>query len=89
MASRALSRSFLTVVSSKVSATAAGRTSLGSDADLVVLDPATTPMLSRRTARAQSLPELLFAPAVLGDDRAIEATYVAGQRFYHRAMPGR
>jgi guanine deaminase len=66
-----------------------GRTSSGSDADLVVLDPATTPMLSRRTARAQSLPELLFASAVLGDDRVIEAIYVAGQRIYHRAMPGR
>jgi guanine deaminase len=51
---------------------------LGSDADLVVFDPATTPMLSRRTARAQSLPELLFASAVLGDDRVIEAIYVAG-----------
>ncbi len=57
----------------------------GNEADLVVLDPAATPMLARRTSQARSLPELLFAFAVLGDDRAVEATYVAGQRLHHRA----
>jgi guanine deaminase len=55
-----------------------------SEADFIVLDPAATPLLARRTARAQSLEELLFAIAVLGDDRAILETYVAGQRAHQR-----
>lgn len=54
----------------------------------MVLDPTATPMLSRRTARAQSLPDLLFALAVLGDERAIGATYVAGKCLYHRETMG-
>ncbi|HEY2697328.1 MAG TPA: guanine deaminase [Pseudonocardiaceae bacterium] len=62
-----------------------GSLAVGNEADLVVLDPAATPMLSRRTSRAQSLPDVLFALAVLGDDRTVEATYVAGERRYCRA----
>ncbi|HEX4225399.1 MAG TPA: guanine deaminase [Pseudonocardiaceae bacterium] len=56
----------------------------GREADLVVLDPAATPMLARRSERAQSLAELLFALAVLGDDRMIRSTYVAGERLHWR-----
>ena len=37
-----------------------------------------TPLLARRTARAESLEELLFAFALLGDDRAVYETYAAG-----------
>jgi guanine deaminase len=55
-----------------------------SEADFVVLDPQATPLLARRTARAQSLEELLFALALLGDDRAVYATYVAGKRVHRR-----
>ncbi|HEU0204602.1 MAG TPA: guanine deaminase [Burkholderiaceae bacterium] len=50
----------------------------GMEADFVVLDPRATPLLARRTARAQSVEELLFALLVLGDDRAVRETYVAG-----------
>lgn len=56
----------------------------GHEADLVVLDPKATPALARRTDRAECLADLLFALAVLGDDRAVRATYVAGQRVHHR-----
>jgi guanine deaminase len=49
----------------------------GCDADFVVLNPTATPLLARRTARAQSLDELLFALIVLGDDRVIESTHLA------------
>ena len=42
-----------------------------------MLDPAATPLLARRTAGA-SLFDKLFALQVLGDDRAIASTYVAG-----------
>ena len=55
-----------------------------SEADFVVLDPRATPLLARRTARAESLEELLFAFALLGDDRAVFETYAAGQRVHSR-----
>ncbi len=50
----------------------------GCEADFVVLDPQATPLLARRTAAAQSLDELLFALIVLGDDRVVQRTVVAG-----------
>ena len=54
-----------------------GNLQTGSDADFIVLNPQATPLLARRTARAASLPELLFALIVLGDDRVIEQTHLA------------
>jgi guanine deaminase len=45
----------------------------------VLLDCAATPLLARRTAGA-SLFDRLFALQILGDDRAVAATYVAGRR---------
>jgi guanine deaminase len=49
----------------------------GCEADFVVLNPQATPLLARRTARAGSLDELLFALIVLGDDRLVERTVVS------------
>ncbi len=57
----------------------------GAEADFIVLDPQATPLLSRRTAQAGSLEELLFALAMLGDDRAVAATYAAGRRLQARS----
>jgi guanine deaminase len=51
----------------------------GAEADVVVLDPAATPLLARRTAAAESVESLLFALMVLGDDRAVRETFVAGR----------
>jgi guanine deaminase len=56
-----------------------GNLAVGCEADFVVLNPQATPLLARRTARAQSLNELLFAFIVLGDERAVERTCVMGQ----------
>ncbi|RZI43773.1 guanine deaminase [Herbaspirillum sp. HC18] len=56
----------------------------GAEADFVVLDPQSTPLLARRTSRAESLEELLFALAMLGDDRAVQATYSAGKQVHAR-----
>jgi guanine deaminase len=56
----------------------------GSEADFVVLDLQATPLVARRTAHAQSLEELLFALALLGDDRAVYETWVAGKRVHRR-----
>ncbi|MGH8855954.1 MAG: guanine deaminase, partial [Telluria sp.] len=46
----------------------------GAEADFIVLDPQATPLLARRTKQLESLDELLFALALLGDDRTIQAT---------------
>ena len=51
----------------------------GAEADVVVLDPAATPLLARRTAAAESVESLLFALMVLGDDRVVRETFVAGR----------
>jgi guanine deaminase len=50
----------------------------GNEADFVVLNPKATPLLARKTAQAESLDELLFALIVLGDDRLVERTVLAG-----------
>lgn len=49
----------------------------GCEADFVVLDPAATPLLARKTANAASLDELLFSLIVLGDDRVVERAVIA------------
>ena len=59
---------------------AIGAIAPGREADLVVLDPAATPLMGRRAARAETLEERLFALMILGDDRAVAATYILGQR---------
>jgi len=57
---------------------AVGRLAPGFDADLILLDPRATPLIARRTGRAESLEEILFALIVLGDDRVVRETFVAG-----------
>jgi len=55
----------------------------GQEADFIVLDSAATPLLARRSAGA-SLHDRLFALQILGDDRAVAATYLRGRRAYSR-----
>jgi guanine deaminase len=57
----------------------------GREADLVVLDPAATPLLAFRTERSQSLEETLFILMTLGDERAVRATYVGGALAHARS----
>jgi guanine deaminase len=57
-----------------------GNFDVGKEADFVVLDPAATPLLARRLARAETLAEKLFALMVMGDDRAVHATHILGRR---------
>jgi guanine deaminase len=57
-----------------------GSFDVGCEADFVVLDPGATPLLERRMRRAATIEEKLFVLMVLGDDRAVEATYVMGER---------
>ncbi|MDG2533033.1 guanine deaminase [Sphingomonas sp. HITSZ_GF] len=55
----------------------------GQEADFILLDPESTPLLARRTAGAP-LHDRLFALQVLGDDRAVAATYLRGRRAHAR-----
>jgi guanine deaminase len=57
----------------------------GKWADLVVLDPCATPVLAERHALSESLADILFSLMILGDERAVRATYVAGQAIHHRS----
>ncbi len=57
----------------------------GSEADVVVLDAGATPAMAHRRERiAGDLAEELFLLMILGDDRAIKATYVAGALLHSR-----
>lgn len=57
----------------------------GKWADIVVIDPQATDVLASRQELSQSLEDMLFALAILGDDRAIRATYIAGRRIHERS----
>jgi guanine deaminase len=52
----------------------------GKEADFVVLDPAGTALSERRIKLASTIEETLFALTVLGDDRHVAATYIAGTK---------
>ena len=64
-----------------------GRLEPGLEADVVVLDPAATPLLAARTHAAESIEQVLFLLMTLGDDRAVRATYAAGRKVYERDAP--
>jgi guanine deaminase len=55
---------------------------VGKFADITVLDPHATPVLAARHDLSQSLEDVLFALMLLGDDRAVSATYIAGKKVH-------
>jgi guanine deaminase len=61
-----------------------GSLEVGKFADIVVLDPIATPVLASRNELSQSVENTLFSLMMLGDDRAVNATYVAGMRLHQR-----
>jgi guanine deaminase len=63
---------------------AIGNFTPGKEADCVVIDPAATPVLDRRMQVAKTLEERLFALMMLGDDRAVAATYIMGREAWRR-----
>ncbi len=65
-------------------ADAIGSLTPGQEADFTVLDPQATPLLADRTTQADTIEDLLFALTILGDDRAVRATYTAGRLAYDR-----
>jgi guanine deaminase len=56
----------------------------GMEADIVVLDMKSTPIIRYRMQFAKDFLEALFIQMTLGDDRAVQATYVAGELRYSR-----
>ncbi len=55
-----------------------GNIGKGLEADLIVIDLASTPAISQRTARAEDIWQALFPTIMMGDDRAIRAVWVGG-----------
>ncbi|SFL18711.1 guanine deaminase [Shimia haliotis] len=60
-----------------------GTLEVGTDADIVVLNSRATPAMDLRMQCAETLSEELFVLQMLGDDRAIAETYVAGKAMKH------
>ncbi len=52
----------------------------GKEADFVVLNYDSTPLIKRRLKAATTLHDKLFALMMLGDDRSISATYIKGEQ---------
>lgn len=55
-----------------------GTLDVGTEADVVVLNARATPAMTLRMERVETLADELFLLQMLGDDRAIVQTYVAG-----------
>jgi guanine deaminase len=56
-----------------------GSIEVGLEADLVVLDLASTPLIETRMRRCESLAEALFVQMTLADERAIATRFVGGR----------
>ena len=56
-----------------------GNVAPGMEADLVVIDLASTPAIEQATRRADTIWEALFPTIMMGDDRAIRAVWVGGK----------
>ncbi|EDZ47412.1 guanine deaminase [Rhodobacterales bacterium Y4I] len=57
-----------------------GNIAKGMEADLVVLDLASTPAIAQRAARAEDIWEAVFPTIMMGDDRAIAEVWIGGGR---------
>ena len=56
------------------------------EADFVVIDMGATELLERRMAQTKTLEEQLFVLMMLGDDRVIDQTVIAGVSRYRKSM---
>lgn len=57
-----------------------GNLAPGMEADVIVLDLASTPAIAQRSVVAEDLWEALFPTIMMGDDRAIAEVWINGQR---------
>lgn len=58
----------------------------GMEADIVVLDMKSTPIIDYRMQFVEDIHEALFVQMTLGDDRAVQATYVAGKLRHEKQL---
>jgi guanine deaminase len=63
-----------------------GSIAAGMEADIIVLDLKSTPVIEYRTRFCRDIHEVLFIQMTLGDDRAVLATYIAGQLVHQRSV---
>ena len=61
-----------------------GNLNPGSYADFVLLEPRYNELTTLRLQDTESLQDMLFAMSILGDERAIEQTWIAGRCRYHK-----
>ena len=61
-----------------------GSVAVGMEADVIVLDLKSTPLIEYRMRYCSDIHEVLFIQMTMGDDRAVLATYIAGQLAYQR-----
>jgi guanine deaminase len=66
-----------------------GGLTAGHDADVAVLDLAATPLLRYRIPYCENIEEAFAVLTMLGDDRAVRATYVGGVLAHERPGPVR
>ncbi|MEM1101504.1 MAG: guanine deaminase, partial [Pseudomonadota bacterium] len=57
-----------------------GRLAVGAEADICVLDLASTPALAQRHDNAEAGWEAIFPTIMMGDDRAVADVWVMGER---------
>lgn len=62
-----------------------GRLQAGYEADVLVLNLKSTALIRQRMQHCASLEEALFIHMIMGDDRATESVYVAGEPAYSRS----
>ena len=56
-----------------------GNIAIGMEADLTIIDLASTPAITQATARAEDIWQAIFPTIMLGDDRAIQAVWINGR----------
>ncbi len=61
-----------------------GNLAVGNEADMVVIDLASTPIIANRVAHSDDIWDALFVQMIMADDRAITATYSGGRAIYNR-----
>jgi len=54
------------------------------EADVIVIDPASTELIAHRVAEAESLRDVLFAQIILADDRAVRTVFTNGMIAWDR-----
>ncbi len=59
--------------------TSVGNIAVGMEADLVVVDLASTPAIEQAVRRAEDIWAAVFPTVMMGDDRAVKAVWVGGQ----------